>query len=417
MSTTSTIDRPASLAMPPQAARIATYAAWPFAIAVALHLIFVDAVNGAVTDDFTTVWNALQKFIHGEPIYTEQYWTVDPHYLYSPGGTLLLAPWAYLPDFDSARLLFIIVNAAAVAVGIALLTKAVGFSLGGPALPLGLIAVFLTETVQNTLIYSNINGVLFLLVTGYLLLLRADRPWLAGLLLGIGLTIKPVVLVLYFLPLIKWRTWWPAFISGGALTVVANAIGAWLMVAPSRYFTELLPYLGEVRDFSNASISGQGVYFGVPEGWILFWRVVVGVLVLATLLLLLRYRDTEELFWLLTSSGMLLLAGFSLSSLGQQYYSMLLFPMLYTVVLRRSVFHNPVAWVAAALFLLDLSSRINRIGITSMWVGWAAPAVGWVLLIAVSCFMTFWWRASDTNSLDSGHDDQRDESTELATTH
>ena len=390
-------------------ARVATYAAWPFAIAVALHLVFVDAVNGAVTDDFTTVWNALQKFIHGEPVYTEQYWTVDPHYLYSPGGTLLLSPWALLPDFDTARMLFIIVNALAVVGGLALLTRAVGLSLRGPALPLGILAAFLTESVTNTLIYSNINGVLFLLVTGYLLALRDKRPWLAGLLLGVGLTIKPVVLLLYFLPLVKWRTWWPAFISGAAVTVLSNGIGALLMTAPRRYVTELLPYLGEVRDFSNASISGQGVYFGVPEGWILFWRIVVGLMVATALLVLLRWRDTDELFWLLTSSGLLLLAGFSLTSLGQQYYSMLLFPMLYSVFLRRSVFHNPVAWLAAALFLVNLKTHIYRIGVNSMWAGWAFPAIGWVLLIAVSCFMTLWWVAEDKAALNSGHDERNPE--------
>ena len=79
-----------------------SWALWPLAILTALHKIWASYESGT-TDDFTTVWEALNRFWSGVPVYSEDYTTTDPHYLYLPGGTMLLSPLSALGNFDAAR--------------------------------------------------------------------------------------------------------------------------------------------------------------------------------------------------------------------------------------------------------------------------------------------------------------------------
>ena len=80
---------------------------------------------------------------------------------------------------------------------------------------------------------------------------------------------------------------------------------------------------------------------------ILLLRIVFVVLARVSLWLLYRYyRTRDPLFWMLTSSGVLLTTSWLVLSLAQGYYSMMLFPFLMTVVLPNSVLRNWPAWLA-----------------------------------------------------------------------
>ncbi|HET9877363.1 MAG TPA: arabinofuranan 3-O-arabinosyltransferase, partial [Mycobacterium sp.] len=71
---------------------------WPIAILSVVHRAVVLTTNGNITDDFKPVYRAVLNFRHGLDIYNEHFDYVDPHYLYPPGGTLLMAPLGYLPE-------------------------------------------------------------------------------------------------------------------------------------------------------------------------------------------------------------------------------------------------------------------------------------------------------------------------------
>ncbi|QGU04766.1 glycosyltransferase family 87 protein [Corynebacterium comes] len=374
--------------------------AWPLAVVLVLHRVFVLALNGSVTDDFTTVYSAVRRAIEGVPVYNEIYHHVDPHYLYNPGATLLLTPLGWLTDVDAARTAFIIANAAAVIGALALLTRMFGYSLRSFVWPTAITVAFLTESVRNTLIFSNINGILLLALVGFLSLLLSGRGWSAGLLIGLAILIKPQFAPLLFLPAVKldWRT-----VFGGIIVPVGFNLAAWPLVpGASDYLGRLVPYLGEVRDYANSSLSGAAVYFGMPPVletaiWLLFAAIVaVGVLVL------LRWRYTDPLLWATTTSGLLLAGVFFLSSLGQMYYSMMLFPMMFTVLQRTSVFHTWPAWLAAYLFLTPDSFNSARQVDLSRWLDFFHPTIGWAMMLTVvtSCALV-WWREE---SLDSQHD-------------
>ena len=82
---------------------------------------------------------------------------MDPHYLYPPGGTLLLSPFGYLP-VTAARYWFITFNTIAIVVAAYFLLRLFNYTLSSVAAPALLLAMFCTESVTNTLVFTNING-------------------------------------------------------------------------------------------------------------------------------------------------------------------------------------------------------------------------------------------------------------------
>ncbi len=91
--------------------RIVSMVLWPVSILLTFQRAVILGVDGDRTDDFSPVYRAALAFLRSEPVYTENYNTVDPHYLYPPSGTMLMAPLGYL-DPEKARWLFIFVSAA-----------------------------------------------------------------------------------------------------------------------------------------------------------------------------------------------------------------------------------------------------------------------------------------------------------------
>ncbi len=110
-----------------------------------------------ITDDFAPVYRAVINFKFGWDIYNEHFEHVDPHYLYPPGGTLIMAPLGYLPEVAS-RNWFIFFNAVAIVLAAYFLLRLFDFTLTSVAAPALLLALFCTESVTNTLVFGNING-------------------------------------------------------------------------------------------------------------------------------------------------------------------------------------------------------------------------------------------------------------------
>src|SRR5271168_2770260 len=229
-----------------------------------LHRSIILTINGNITDDFKPVYRAALNFRHGWDIYNEHFDYVDPHYLYPPGGTLLMAPFGYLP-FAPSRYLFILINTVAIILAAYLLVRLFNYTLSSVAAPALLLAMCCTETVTNTLVFTNINGCILLLEVLFLRWLldgRVSHQWWAGLAIGLTLVLKPLLGPLLLLPLLnrQWRALLPAI----ALPVVINLAALPLVSDPMDFFTRTVPYFLGTRDYFNSSIEGNGVYFGLP---------------------------------------------------------------------------------------------------------------------------------------------------------
>src|ERR1700751_1105801 len=318
-----------------------------------------------------------------------------------------MAPFEYL-SFSPSRYLFILINTVAILIAWYLLLRLFKFTLASVAAPALLLAMFCTESGTSTLVFNNINGSVLLaevLFMRWPLDGKAAHQGGAGFVIGLTLTLKPVLGPLLLLPLLnrQWRTLVPAFVVPAVVNVVA-----WPLVSdPMDFVTKTLPYIGGVRDYFNSSIEGNGVYFGLPTWLIVFLRILFTLLAIGALWLLYRYyRTNDQLFWFTTSTGVLLLWSWLVLSLAQGYYSMMLFPFLMTVVLPNSVIRNWPAWLGIYGFLtMDRWLLFNW-----MYIGrpleYLKITYGWSLLLIV-VFTVLYFRYLDAkaeNRLDDGID-------------
>ena len=378
---------PSTTAVP----RLLSHILWPLAIMTVIHRVLIQAVNGSITNDFATVYTATRQFLAGEPVYGENLLTVQPHYLYAPSGTFLLAPFGMIGDYTVARWLFILLNTAAIIAALWLLMKLFDLDVRSFATPAILFAAFCTEAVTNTLVFTNVNGVIFLCQAAFLYLLYRRRLWWAGVAMGLSLAIKPMLAPLLVLPLVR-RQWQP-FVAAAAIPAAAMTAGWVLTADASRYLEAILPYMNEVRDYYNSSLAGLGLYYGVPEPLILVARILVVVATLAAVWLLLDYRHNHEVLWLATTSGVVLAGVFLVSTLGQMYYSMMLIPIMLTVVLDKSLVRTWPAWLAAyCFFTLDFWESV-RWPYYGRLLEFAHPTFGWLLLLATVLVVLLWRRA------------------------
>ncbi|MFA5608230.1 MAG: arabinofuranan 3-O-arabinosyltransferase [Leucobacter sp.] len=391
----------------PSAAVVLRSALWPIAILSVLHRAFALATNGYITDDFAPVYAAVVKFKLGEPIYDANFDHVDPHYLYPPGGTLIMAPFGYLPP-DVSRYWFIFFNALAIVLAAYFLLRLFKFTLASVAAPALLLAMFCTESVTNTLVFGNFNGPLLLaavLFFRWLLDGNKNHEWLAGIAIGLTLVVKPLLGPLLLLPLLNRQ--WRALIAAIAVPVVFNA-AAWPLIAdPMSFVTRTVPYILSTRDYFNSSIVGNGIYYGLPMWLIILLRIGFGALAIVSLWLLYRYyRTRDPLFWMLTSSGVVLIAFWLVSSLGQGYYSLTLFPFLMTVVLPNSVIRNWVAWLAVYGFMTMDRWLLWHWPTTGRFLEYMKITYGWSLMLVV-VFAVLYFRYLDAKGdgrLDEGID-------------
>ncbi|MFB7718267.1 MULTISPECIES: glycosyltransferase family 87 protein [unclassified Nocardia] len=359
---------------------------WPIAILTMLDAVVFRAFAGDATDDFRPVRLAVTAFLHHRPVYTENLDTTDPHYLYPPGGTLLLAPLGPI-DEQVARQIFVVVNAAAIVAAICVLVRMFGYRLDTGIAPIALTFAFLSEATINTLTFGNVNGIILLLEAVFLRALLARRNIRAGLVMGLTITVKPTLAPLLLITIARrqWSTIVTAVITPVAITAIA-----WpLSTDPLAYFQRNLPYSMHIRDYFNSSISGMARYYGISPPLTLILRAGTAILIVSILWLLYRYYRRDEVFFVGTTAGVLMLGSFLLSSLGQQYYSMFAFPLLMTVTLRQSLIRNWPAWAAIFAFmsydkwLLDSNQSLGRA--LEYWrvpIGWAA------LLIVMACVLT-----------------------------
>lgn len=372
-------DPPASTGVAPQAVGAL---AWPLAVLLIFHRVAILARAGSVTDDFTTVWSAARRFVERQPVYNEVYSHVDPHYLYSPGATLLLSPLGLISSVDAARPWFVLANATAIIAALAWLTRLSGYRCASPLFPAALALAFATESVTNTLVFSNINGLLLLALTAFVawsLGRRGPRDYAAGVVLGLAILIKPMFAPLLVLPLLvrRWRT----LAAGVAVPVLSNVIAWPLTPGVHDYVDVVVPYLGQTRDYANSSLSGLAVYFGMP-GWLhALMAVVFAGAVAVAVAGLATWRYSDPWLWMAVSSGVLVAGVCLLSSLGQAYYSMMLFPALFTAVGRLSPMHTWPAWLGALLCLAPLDWATPQHPLLGAWLTTFLPTAGWAVFI------------------------------------
>ncbi|WP_244882932.1 glycosyltransferase 87 family protein [Gordonia desulfuricans] len=146
-------------------------------------------------------------------------------YTYAPISVLVLMPFAFM-SFEVARIVWSVGIFVALYLVIMLSFRSLGRSATWPlrCLAIALVAVaLLLEPVRTNVWYGQINVFLLLLILADLL--RGDDAKLKGVGVGIagGIKLTPLIFVLYFAVLRRWRAL-AGVVAGFAATVVVGAV-------------------------------------------------------------------------------------------------------------------------------------------------------------------------------------------------
>jgi len=301
--------------------------------------LFVIGRHPAQGRDLFPVWTAVHAFLHHQTPYTVRL------FVYPPSLLLLASPLG-LVGFDKARLVFLIIDAAAMVVAGGLCLRLFKLRVRSTAGAAMLLALALFLPVRDTLVTDNVNGLILVGETGALLAASRNRWLFAGVLLGCTLTVKPVLAPLLLLPLLYRR--WTAFGVAVAIPAVLSAAAFPLIVGGGQFFTHTVPFLlnGNASDLQliNVSLAGVATRLELPAALALPVRLLV--LGVASLCLWWRWRAKgDETGRLVELSGLILLATFLDFSFSWSYYPLYLLPLLVWMLNRRSGLRPWLTWI------------------------------------------------------------------------
>jgi arabinofuranan 3-O-arabinosyltransferase len=334
---------------------VAALALWPIALgSFAYRCLVLPAFRPA--SDWDAVWRAAVVFTQHQNPYTMLFNVnggFSVAFPYPPSALLLFVPFTLVP-YSAAKVGFLIINAAAVVVGAALSMTLVRLDWRSFAGAIVLFGLSLARPVTDTLEAGNVNGLLLCVEAAMLLAAARGRWGLAGLLMGIGLAIKPVLLPLLLLFVVtrQWRTLAigmvvpivlsiPFLINGRSAITYLTHTTPLLLTAQANYFTD-----------PNVALTALSGRLHTPVILVGSLRlIVVGV---AVWLLRVRWRtDRDETLRLVECTGIILVATFLSSSFSWSYYAIYLLPLLLSVVHGQSVIRNAVSWGGIYLLFTD----------------------------------------------------------------
>ncbi|MGV0369556.1 glycosyltransferase family 87 protein [Corynebacterium aurimucosum] len=363
---------------------------------------------GTTGSDFDPIWNAVDKYVHGRPVYDEDYSTLDPHYLYSPGATFLLGPIGWLPGRDIARTIMMWLGAASIFSALWLLAASVAARYRGQVFAvLVIVACTFNEPVRSTLSLTNINGFLFLLQVLFALLTikmlrrgwRASlKSWVAvaaGIILGVAMTIKPQFLALAVVSLLSGHI--TVLVVAGVFMAVVFLAGWLTMARPQDYVDRLLPYLGQARDYNNGSIEGVGRQLGWSEAAITGSTVAFLVVVALSLVALWRYKSEQPVVWVYCSLGVLFAGVLMTTGLMQGYYCIWLLPVIATVVIPGSPARTLLIVVVWWCLVSSAAPPEGLWAPAEAIIRWRS-SLAWVALPLIMAGMAYWTWPSTTRT-------------------
>jgi hypothetical protein len=331
---------------PGQLPRWVTRIALPIlAFAFLLYNAFLLTIMIAIhpKNDFGRTFESAKAFMRGEPLYGMNdsipwnitngknlgvHATVDLWNLNPPHFHLLLVPLTFLSD-RWALIIWCLINGACFIWSVRLIAAEAGLQLTLEQRHLALFFLLAFIGTGSALVTGHLSFLLLLLVTLVWRDARHDRWLRAGLYLGLGLSVKPFLLML--VPYLAWRRQWGALAVATGVTAGCFAAG-WLAFGPANH-TAWFNMLDQANQWSwlpmNASIHGMltrtfsdNVYFAplaeLSKSGVTLWWLALGVPIgVVTLWAASRDASTRGLD---RAFAVLLVAALMLSPLGWTYY-------------------------------------------------------------------------------------------------
>ena len=311
---------------------------WCLFIVVGLFDLYQYYRRGIFGVDFEPAWAAARALLHHRT-----HWSA---FVYPPGCLVFVLPLALLP-LHLARLIVYVVQFAGLGFTFWAVTRITRQSLGSRSVAGVACVLAVAGQIGVASNYENLTLILVPLAAAFFLALDRDRPLAAAIVLGISITIKPLLVPLLVVLILhrKWRSvavvvLIPVVLTGMVIAVSGN---------PSHFVHDVLTTFGSNNAASvNMSIRGVGIILSFPVWLSAVARVVTGVAcaVVCRRLWLHRFGSAgEQAIWLTAPLlvGMILCFTFAWA-----YYALLFLPLILATLGRR-----------------DLGSRFIQMGVVS----------------------------------------------------
>jgi arabinofuranan 3-O-arabinosyltransferase len=317
--------------------------------------------------------------------------TAELPFVYPPSSALLLAPFTMLNGYDAA-IAMLVVSAIAAALLASASTAVAGGKWTGAGAAVTMFALAGTNIGYGTVQRGNLSMVVAALTAMSVWLGLRARWGAAGLALGLGIALKPLVApsILFLLLRGRSRGWAIALL----LPAVLNAALLPVLVQPFAYLTRILPEVSRghlLPDRFNLSLAAWGDRFHVASGVVLVAQLVV--LVSAGLVCAAAARSVEAALSLTTLAAAPVLAVALISRADEPHFSLLALPLVLVLLLRRQVLSSPAAALGALLAAVPVNASLQMLG-QLLLIGASALAVtnrGRRLDSAASTRVLRWW--------------------------
>jgi hypothetical protein len=213
--------------------------------------------------DYEVYYSAANSFLRGDAVYGIPYGLGSGYYKYSPFALLVFAPFSLLP-FYVAKVFHFVILSICITTTIILSYKLIisNFPLKNniknPNLLLFLIFLPLIPNIYTELHLGNINSALLLIFIIALLYLMKGKDLKAGLLLALGILIKPHFLI--FLPFLLFRKKFNCFIYT-VIGIIAGLLLPSLFIGMGHNVELHKQWLTTMQIHNNSLISGQDTLF------------------------------------------------------------------------------------------------------------------------------------------------------------
>ncbi|HXZ61821.1 MAG TPA: glycosyltransferase family 87 protein [Acidimicrobiales bacterium] len=276
---------------------------------------------GVFAYDAQHVWEAAHAILHGRASWNQ--------FVYPPGCLLFAFPLAALP-FKVAKLVVYAVGFLGVAYTFWALTRMIRIPLGSVRIAWSAVLLALSGQLGVAAHFENFTLLLVPLAAAFFLAVDRERPMAAGVILGVSLTVKPLLVPLLLVLLLARR--WSATAVAVLIPVVLSALTMVIVVVVN---ADPSGFLHEVEHtFSansgrpwNTSLSAMAGYLHAPDALADVVRtLMVGVSLFTCWRIWKRPvgRAGEQAVWLTAPLFSILILCFSFA---WGYYALLLLPL------------------------------------------------------------------------------------------
>ena len=228
-----------------------------------LFFILQNINNRFWLHDYEVYYSAAKSFVNGEQVYNISYGLGTGLFKYSPFSLLLFAPFSLLPFFVAKALHFIILSGF-IAANIILSEKLIRTYFYNENehkkhnLKLFLIFLPLIPNVYTELHLGNVNSILLFIFIAALYVLISGREYVAGLLLALGILIKPHFLILLPLLLVRKKFKCIATLLAGIVTGILLPL---LFTGIQNYLALHKQWILTMQTHNLSLISGQDTIY------------------------------------------------------------------------------------------------------------------------------------------------------------